>query len=233
MLPKTFALDPRFDHLPNDTDETFDVQSLHQQALVVVVTSLSLCGPRRGHPWCVGNRLRMIIPREGCRGPFIPAPDILVHPTLTSGSRDSLIPVADGPPALIIEVASPSTALASDRNLTDERGKPSIYAAIGVPEYLVFDPSTEFIPGQVWARRLGPNGYEPWEPDANGRWVSAALGIAFAPHGVLLRVYDQDGNLVPTSEEMADMIDASQRQLAERDRQIAALEARLRELRGE
>lgn len=226
MLAKSFALDSRFDHLPDDTEETLVGSSLHQGAITVLTSGLTLCGPRRGHPWFVGNQLKMIIPRQGRRAPYMPSPDILVHPTLTSASRSSLVLDTDGPPALIIEIASPSTAVTNDLNLTDERGKPNVYAAIGVPEYLVFDPTAEFIPERIWARRLGPAGYEPWEPDADGRWVSTALGISFAPHGVLLRVYDQDGNLVPTSEEMADM-------LTERDERIAELEARLRELRGE
>lgn len=226
MLVRSFALDPRFDHIPDDTEETLVGSTLHQSAITVLASGLNLCGPRRGHPWLVGNQLKIIIPREGSRPSYMPSPDILVHPTLTNASRSSLLITSDGPPALIIEIASPSTALASDLNLTDERGKPSIYAAIGVPEYLVFDPSTEFIPEQIWARRLGPHGYEPWVPGADGRWHSEALGISFAPQGFLLRVYDQDGNLVPTSEEMADMLD-------ERGRRIAELEARLRELRGE
>ena len=152
----------------------------------------------------------------------MPSPDIIVHPTLTNASRTSLILTTDGPPALAIEVASPSTAWSSDLNLTDKRGKPGVYESIGIPEYLVFDPTSELLPEQIWARRLGPDGYEPWEATAEGRWVSQALGgISFARQGVLLRVYDQEGRLIPTSEEMADLLD-------ERDRRIAALEAALR-----
>ncbi len=152
----------------------------------------------------------------------MPSPDIIVHPTLTNSSRTSLILVSNGPPALAIEVASPSTAWSSDLNLTDQRGKPTAYEAIGIQEYIVFDPTAELLPDQIWARRMEPHGYEPWGPTAEGRWVSQALGgIAFAPQGMLLRVYDQTGRLVPTSDEMADLLD-------ERDRQIAALEATLR-----
>ena len=64
----------------------------------------------------------------------------------------------------------------------------------------------------------------PWQQEADGRWVSAALGIAFQPQGVLLRVYDQDGKLVPITEELADLVE-------ERDRRLAALEEELRRLR--
>jgi len=222
MVLKTIALGAAFDNLPDDTEETLVGSSLHQGAITVLATALHLCGPRRGLPWFIGNQIKMIIPRQGPRGPYMPSPDIIVHPTLTNTSRTSLILATDGPPALVIEVASPSTAWSSDLNLTDARGKPGAYESIGIPEYLVFDPTSELLPEQIWARRLGPNGYEPWEPSANGRWVSQALGgIAFARQEILLRVYDQEGRLVPTSEEMADLLD-------ERDRQIAALEAALR-----
>lgn len=222
MVLKTIVLGPAFNHLPDDTEETLVGSSLHQGAITVLVTALTLCGPRRGLPWFIGNQIKMVIPRQGSRGPYMPSPDIIVHPTLTNSSRTSLILVSDGPPALAIEVASPSTAWSSDLNLTDQHGKPTAYEAIGIQEYIVFDPTAELLPDQIWARRMGPHGYEPWEPMAEGRWVSQALGgIAFAPQGMLLRVYDQTGRLVPTSEEMADLLD-------ERDRQIAALEATLR-----
>jgi hypothetical protein len=56
--------------------------------------------------------------------------------------------------------------------------------------------------------------------------------------GLFLRVYDQDGVLVPLTEEFADMVSERDRRLAERDRQlaerdqqIAGLEAELRRLR--
>ncbi|HEY8600447.1 MAG TPA: Uma2 family endonuclease, partial [Thermomicrobiales bacterium] len=190
---------------------------------------LALCGPRRGLPWFIGNQIKMIVPRQGSRAPYMPSPDILVHPTLTNTSRTSLILATDGPPALVIEVASPSTAWSSDLNLADPRGKPGAYEAIGIPEYIVFDPTAELLGDQLWARRLGPDGYEPWEPTTEGRWISRALGgIAFVPQGVLLRIYDQNGKLVPTSEEMADLLDEREQRLAESERQIAALEAALR-----
>ncbi len=48
-------LDARFDELPDDTRETLTGGSLHQGALVALATGLTLCGPRRGLPWFIGN----------------------------------------------------------------------------------------------------------------------------------------------------------------------------------
>ena len=158
--------------------------------------------------------------------------------------RTSLAPAIDGPPALIIEVASPSTAVENDINLVSPRGKPRAYEAIGVREYLVFDATGEHVGRPVWARRAGPRGFEPWEPDANGRWVSAQLGIAFAPLGALPRVYDQAGTLVPLTGEfgrelarrerrLADLEREITRERADRECEIAALREELRRLGGE
>jgi hypothetical protein len=130
-----------------------------------------------------------------------------------------------GSPALVSEVASPSTAIDNDMHLFDQRAKPQPYERIGVDEYLAFDPAGVVLSQQIWARRRGPHGFERWEPEAGGRWHSA-LGVSFAPHGMLLRVHDHDGNLVPLSREFDGM-------LKERDRRVAELEAELRRLRGE
>jgi len=225
MIAQTAALGPGYDALPDDTEETLVGSSLHQGAITAIYTGLILCGPQRGLPWFVGNQIELVIPREGNTRPYKPSPDILVHPTLTNASRTSLILATDGPPALIIEVASPSTALRNDINLIDSTGKPSVYADIGVREYLVFDPTGDILGVQVWARRSGANGFIPWTSDANGRWTSSTLGVSFEPQGVLLRVYNQDGALIPTVTEYATL-------LAERDRRLETVEEELRKLRG-
>lgn len=231
MLTRPFTLGPEFDTLPNDTEETLVGSSLHQAAIVALYTSLEQCGPDRGLPWFIGNQIKLIIPRQG-RGSYQPSPDILVHPTLTSGSRESLHITADGPPVLVIEVASPSTAADRDVNLTSPHGKPGVYASIGVREYLVFDPTGDILGEPVWARRIGPGGFVPWERDGFGRWFSSTLGIAFEPQGTLLRVFDQDGNAVRFTKELAELAAEQEWRITEQQRRLAELEAELRKLRG-
>ena len=240
MATQLVTLGRELDTLRDDDEETLVGNSLHQGAIVALYTSLVLCGPRRGLPWFVGNQLKLVIPRGSNRAPYQPAPDILIHPTLATAWRDSLLLAVDGPPALIIEVASPATAAGRDVNLTAPDGRPRAYEAAGVADSLAFDPAGDILGAQVWARRAGSRGYEPWEPDAAGRWASAALGISFEPHGVLLRVYDQAGRLVPTIDELDAAATERDRRIveldavaAEQDRRIAELEAEVRRLRGE
>jgi Uma2 family endonuclease len=201
------ALPARFNHLIDDTEESVVGSSLHQDAIVQLYVSLQLASHQE---WLIGNQLALVILREGVP-PYRPMSDIFVHRTAPPAHRTSLPIAIDGPPALIIEIASPST-VQNDLNL--RAGKAGVYAAIGVAEYLVFDPTGEELGTLVWARRNGPGGFVPWEPDANGHWDSTILGVSFAPVGALLRVYDRNGALVPLATEQAVL-------LAQRDRQIA------------
>jgi Uma2 family endonuclease len=246
MVTYQIALGPQFDLAPDDTEETLVGSTAHQDAIVALTTGLRLCARRRGLPWHVGNQLTVVMPRLSGGPPYQPAPDILVHPTLGPGLLQSLNVASAGPPALIVEVTSPSTARERDLSADPGRGKPALYAAMGVDEYIVFDPYGEFLHERVRAWRAATPGgafggkFVPWLPEADGRWHSRSLGVSFAPQGFLLRVYDQDGQLLPITEELDDQnrqLLAENRQLVdladEQARQLAALAEELRRLRGE
>lgn len=226
MIARTIALGPEFDLFRDDDEETLVGSSSHQGAIVALYEGLTNCGRGRDMPWFVGNQLTVLIPRARRKPPLQPSPDILVHPHLPGGHRSSLDVVKDGPPALVIEVVSPATALDRDLNVDLPIGKPRVYAAAGIPEYLVFDPLAEYLPERLRAWHLTPERITPWLPDERGHWVSAALGVSFRPQGPLLRVYNREGGLMPLYTEAIDA-------LTLREREIAALQAELRRLRGE
>jgi Uma2 family endonuclease len=128
----------------------------------------------------------------------------------------------DGPPALIIEVAS-ATTWRYDVDRDD--GKPAGYLHLGVPEYLVFDPTGTYwgAPCRGW-RREGETMQE-WRPTSDGRYHCTSLGISFGPDEDLLRVFDPEGRPVAYIHEKSQ-------EIAERDRRLAELEEELRRLRG-
>jgi Uma2 family endonuclease len=228
------ALGPEFDLLPDDTEEALSGSMLHQRVIVSDVNSLTRYSKRANLGWRIGNQLKLVIPRAGGR-PYQPSPDIIVHTSPHLSDRQTSLQVNTfGPPALAIEVCSPSTAIEHDLDTFNPQAKPSAYARAGIPEYLVFDPTGDLIPDLIRAWRAGPAGeYESWLADpVTGRWHSA-LGISFVPQGVLLRVFDPDGNIVPDNDDMDEIVAALQ---AERDSELARiseLEAELRRQRGE
>ena len=240
MVTYPIALGPEFDLLLDDTEESLLGTTLHQQIIVTLVNGLSYFSVREHRTWLVGYQLKLLIPRRNGRGYYQPSPDVQVHPTLGNDHQaGSLNVTAVGPPALAIEVTSPSTAREHDLDTLSPRAKPAVYARCGISEYIVFDALGEEIPERMRAWRLGPNGlYVPWEPEADSRWHSA-LGVSFAPLNLLLRVWDSQGRLLPTHRELAEMLDARDRELRDRDRElhnrdreIAALREELRRLRG-
>lgn len=215
------ALGSAFADLDDDTEESVLGSSFHQDAIVDTYVRLKLHQRKHDLPWFIGNQTKLVIPRVA-GPPYQPSPDLLIHPTLGNFGRSSLPIAIFGPPALVIEVMSPATALSNDLSAT---GKLGAYAASGVTEYLAFDIFGDYIAEMVRAWRLGPTGaYVPWEADTSRRWVSS-LGIAFAPQDGKLVVYDEAGELIPSYEDLADA-------RAEQDRQIAELQEALRRLQG-
>jgi Uma2 family endonuclease len=147
-------------------------------------------------------------------------PDVFVYRRPIAQDRGSLSLILDGPPVLIVEVASEST-YASDLDL--DAGKGWSYAHAGVREYLVLDPAGLFLPELVRAWRLEAGEYQPWTPDAAGRWQSQALAIAFGVEDGLAAVYSTEGSRQLREGEISEA-------LARKDAELAELRRRLEEL---
>ena len=133
----------------------------------------------------------LVYPEEGNPDNRI-APDVLAAFGLEKRrDRSSYLTWLEGkPPDWVLEVASPGTA----RN--DLREKRRAYAAMGVPEYWLFDPTGELYPrGQrrLQGLALADGEYEPLEERVEGglRLVrSPVLGLDLRAEGRLLRFRD-------------------------------------------
>lgn len=221
MVARTIVLGPEFDHLEDDQGETLGNASYHQDTAIAVRECLRFYGRQRGLAWYVSYQTPLTTRRLDNAYPTTFTPDVFIHTTHGSASFDALDVDEEGTPALIIEVLNPATGLATDLN---PEGKLGAYAAMGVAEYLTFDPIGEMVLEQLRAWRLGVDGaYIPWEPSAAWRWQSA-LGIAFAPQGLRLRLFDEGGAPVPDVDELDQGFD-------EQARELAALRAELERLR--
>ena len=132
----------------------------------------------------------LVYPEEGNPDNRI-APDVLVAFGIGTRSRSTYLTWLEGkPPDWVLEVASPSSA----RN--DLREKRRAYAAMGVPEYWLFDPTGDLYPrGQPRLRGLAlvDGKYEPLEERVEGglRLIrSPVLGLDLRAQGGFIRFRD-------------------------------------------
>ena len=74
-------------------------------------------------------------------------------------------------PTVIFEVTSKST------RARDERDKPALYASLGVPELILFDPRQEYLKPPLQLFELAHGEYVRQEPDTDGRLYSSELDV--------------------------------------------------------
>lgn len=179
---------------PDDTEESILGVDRHQLDIFTLRGGINEEARRSAgggpQPWQAITQIMFL----GCRRPdgsaYTVLPDVMVFPRAMDIDRGSYLLRQDGPPVLVVEVASESTYRA---DLDVERGKAWSYAHAGVGEYLVLDPSARFVPelGRGW--RLVNGVYRPWAPDEAGRWRSEAIPVAIGVEGGLAAVYGADG----------------------------------------
>lgn len=206
--------------LHDDTEEDLVGADWHQHAIRALSTSLQALADERRWPWHVGDQLTLVGEKPNGKE-WRPAPDVSIHPQLGPEQRQDIDVRVEGPPALVLEVASASTwrydvSLESTRRGKRQAGKAFGYLVLlRVPEYLVFDPRGEFLAGQVRAWQRVGDVIQPWLPDADGSYHSQSLGITLRPDGTLLRVFDPEGNPVPYWFEAARTARAQAQEIAE------------------
>lgn len=124
-------------------------------------------------------------------------------------------------PDLIIELLSPST-MRKDRTI-----KKDFYARqFRTPEYYLYRMETETLE----AFRLAGDGYQPVLPGAGGRFWSEEMGLEIGlwkgriedEEANWIRLFDRDGRMIPTKEEVAE----AEHQRAEAEHQRAETERR-------
>ena len=208
--------------LHDDTEEDLVGADWHQRAIRTLADCLLDLATRRGWPWHVGDQLPLVAWRPDGAS-WRPSPDIMIHPLAGPTPREEIAVRDEGAPALIVEVVSRTTWRYDADTIA---GKAAGYAHLGVPEYLLFDPTGEHLSAPCHGWRFSDGAIQEWRPEPNGRYVSAALNIAFSPDGDLLRVYDPDGRPVLYTHEKTERIESQ-------NREIAVLQAELARLRGE
>lgn len=154
------------------------------------------------------------------------SPDVLVTLGIPNRSRENYLLWVEGKaPDFVAEITSKST------KYEDTGTKKGLYSALGVKEYVLFDPYQEYLKPRFKAYRLEGGEYLPVLLASNQSYVSEVLGLELRVVGDILRLADPtSGELLPIPAEMhARLGDAKQR--AETAEQRAErLAARLRAL---
>ena len=108
-------------------------------------------------------------------------------------------------PCFVLEVTSKTT------RDEDQRSKKSRYAQLGVEEYFLFDPRSEYLHPRFQGLLLTGGAYQPLRPASDGGLTSRTLGITFKPEGRSLRMADaKTGRLLLTYEEWKAKAEAAE-----------------------
>ena len=174
------------------------------------------------HPRALVAADILMYPERGNKDNKI-APDVLVALGLGTRKRSSYFVWVEGkPPDWVLEVASPGTQ-ADDRGVKRRR-----YAAMGVPEYWMFDPKGDVYPPgtpRLQGLELVAGEYRALPPRIaeGGRTIrSEVLGLDIRVEGELLRFRDPaTGRDIP---HRAEVVAAAERAQAAAERAKAAAE---------
>jgi Uma2 family endonuclease len=161
------------------------------------------------------------------RGLDQPAPDVSVIRGVRNrdADRESFDVVAEGVrPCLIVEVVSP---LSSRIRKTDLEDKVTLYRRVGIAEYLIVDCQLRDRRFRLIGYRLGSSGYQPIEPDEEGRLLSETTGLWFqiAPDDNQVKMFEHpSGKPLLTRQEIRDLAQAEStaRRAAEEKARIEA-----------
>ncbi|MBC8115406.1 MAG: Uma2 family endonuclease [Candidatus Saccharimonas sp.] len=124
-------------------------------------------------------------------------------------------------PDVVIETTSRKT------RKKDATVKPSLYAQLGVREYFIFDPERDYLAPPLQGYRLAGANYERIVPDAEGRLLSAELGM-------LLSLSDRDieFDVVSTGERLLTGGEVALRELEARRAAEAAFQSEVERRRA-
>lgn len=231
---------------PDDTEESVVGTDRHQVTIITMRVGTNelarvAAGPGKPAPWHALSQTILSGFRRPDGSHYTTMPDVFVYKKPMDPDRRSFSILKEGPPALIIEVASQSTHR-NDLDMT--RGKGWSYAHAGVAEYLLLDPLGLYLPAPVMAWRLVDGAYQPWEAGPDGIWWSEQIPVGFGVFDQVADVYSarygrqlHEGEitleLAARDEELAvkdqEMV-AKDEELARKDAELEELRRRLRDL---
>jgi Uma2 family endonuclease len=171
-------------HYPASDGKPMAETQVHVDLIVSTLALLRHVFSRRRKVYIAGN---IYLYYEEGRPRKRRAPDIMVVKGV-DGTRQRLLFktwVEEVVPRCIMEFTSKETAH------EDLGPKYEVYQALGVNEYLLFDPLAEYLPRQLMGFRLAGAAYQPIPEDPKGRILSRELGLRLVADGTALHFFDR------------------------------------------
>jgi Uma2 family endonuclease len=146
---------PRRVQYPDSDGKPMGETDLHRVLMTDLIFALQNHLRERGVQAYVAGNLFLYYEEGNPRA--VVAPDVMVIPGAAQFNRRTFQTWREGGllPAVIIELTSRSTAK-EDREL-----KPALYARLGVQEYFLFDPYSEYLNPPLQGYRLDGESYQP------------------------------------------------------------------------
>jgi Uma2 family endonuclease len=226
MISNTPLISSIYDRLlvQDDTEESVSGSDYHLMAILALYDVLLRFSQRMARHWYVTAEVLVLadVPDRD-RNPWRPMPDVYVVVDAEQVQRISYDVRTGLPfPQFICEVASDSTW---DEDVS---GKQRLYADLGTQEYIVFDPTQEYLGESVraWHRRADGS-WGRWEADAEGFLTSRVLELRFRAEETLLRAYDPDQGLLLLGEELDQLARERAQRIADIDRRLTQAKQQL------
>jgi Uma2 family endonuclease len=198
----------------------------HRREILAIIAMLEQYFAERADIYVSGNL--MFYYEEGNPSAVV-SPDVFVVKGVPKQERRVYKLWEEGqPPAIVFEITSRSTRL-EDRGL-----KRQLFAELGVREYILFDPLSEYLKPPLQGFRLLDGELVPFEPDAGGALISQELGLRLLRDGSYLRLIDMATNQpLLRLAELVQARRAAEERASAAEQEIERLRAELARLRGE
>jgi Uma2 family endonuclease len=144
------------------------------------------------------------------------APDVFLVRGVPKGKRKSFLLWNEGRgPCFVVEVTSEST------RAEDLKTKMALYQRLGVEEYFLHDPLSEYLNPSLQGFRLQDGRYRTIAPEPDGTLFSRMTGLRLRVEGERLRLIDpESGKALADYDEMGDELEEAQREILRLRREL-------------
>jgi Uma2 family endonuclease len=167
---------------PESDGKPLGETDVHRREIAQIIEMLTLYFQSAADVYVSGNL--MFYYEQGNPGAVV-SPDVFVVKGVPKGLRRTYkLWEEKQPPVVVIEISSRST------RLEDKGNKRALYAMLGVREYFLFDPLSEYLTPPLQGFRLVGEEYIAIDQTDDGALISQELGLRLFKEDTFLRLVD-------------------------------------------